>query len=41
MKRSALLLAPFLLTLGLAACDEDDEAEIETPEGEVEIETDN
>lgn len=31
------LLAAFALSMGLAACDE--EEEIETPEGEVEIET--
>ena len=32
------LLGALALSFGLAACD-DDEAEIETPEGEVEIET--
>ena len=32
------LLGALALTFGLAACD--DEAEVETPEGEVEVETD-
>lgn len=31
------LLGAFVLSFGLAACD--DEAEVETPEGEVEVET--
>ena len=40
MSRSlATILACLALTFGLAACD-DDEAEIETTEGEVEVETD-
>ena len=41
MTRAAALLAPFLLALGVAACDDAEEVEMETPEGEVEIETED
>lgn len=33
------VLAAFMMAVGLAACD-DDEAEIETPAGEIEVERD-